>query len=174
MPEQLPDFGKRCAGTEQLAGSGMAEPVRMDHPEARPASRRGDDLAHPAGAETMMGGAVTHEDRPFDGRGRARTPHVDGDGFADVNRQGQRFHLLPFPTNPDRAGSPLDVLERERGKLPRTQTEPNQHDQDGIVASSQSGTSITGRNERVHRRRRETFGQAGQSPCGDRGDDSGQ
>ncbi len=89
MAEQLPDFGERRAGAKQLGGSGMPEPVRMDHTEACPTSRRGDDLRHPACAETMMRRAVTHEDRPFGGRGRTRTPHVDGDGLADINRQGQ-------------------------------------------------------------------------------------
>ncbi len=42
MPEQLPHLGQRRAVAEQLAGHGMAQPVRPERRQAGPPARAGD------------------------------------------------------------------------------------------------------------------------------------
>ena len=172
MTEQLPDFGERRAGAEQLAGRGMAEPVRMDHPEAGPPSRRGDDLGHPARAETLMRRAMrTKTVRSMAVAGRARRM------YPRSPRRHQPARAAIPPAAPCHESSSCRLASRcpravsaasSPARVP-SRTSMRQH---GIVAPSQSGAPITGRDEGVHRGRRESFGQSGQSPPGDRRDDS--
>jgi hypothetical protein len=55
--------------------------------------------------------------------------------FADIHRQRQPLGVIPLAPNDHLTVSPINVIQAQRGDLPRSQTQANQHHHDGVITT---------------------------------------
>ena len=135
MAQELPDLWQSCTSTQQLRRHAVAQPVRMDHAESRSPRGRGDNLGHAAGAEGAMGRFDADEHGAVCGGRRPTTTQIGDHRLTDVNGPRQLLDLTAFPTNDDRAGTPIDVLETKPGDFSRSHAKASEYREHGEIAA---------------------------------------
>jgi hypothetical protein len=161
MPEQLPDLRQCCARTKQLRRGSMSQAMRIDGPKARTRSRSEDNLGDTRGAESPMRCTAPDEEGSLGCCRRAASAQITRKGAPYVGRQRHGLDLRAFPTNHERAGAPIDVVELQLCGLSCTQAKSDQCEEDGKVATSSPCATVARAQKCLHIGGPERLGQSG-------------
>src|SRR3954447_10789814 len=142
--------------------------MRMDPPQAGASGGGAHDWGHPVGAEGAMRRLDAHEHRPASGTCRTAAFETRGDRLTDVRGQWEAFRTICFASHDDLPGSPIDVVKRQPGGLASPQAETDKHGQYGKVATAFLCAAVAGLQKAPNLVGTQSFGQADQSPAGDR------
>ena len=133
MPQHLPDPHDRHPGLDHLARRRVAQPVRADLRDpgapARAADRRGDR----PGRDRRIRSPGLQEHLPPIAR-RPPAPQVRGDRLAHISRQRQPVLATALAADHELTSAPVDVIKRQAGDLAAAQPQPQQQDDQRVIA----------------------------------------
>lgn len=118
-------------------------------PEPDPFDRAPHDVGDRCAAQPANWSLKAHEDEA----GRTAGPgvaDVGGQRPADIVRQRDPIVAVTLSVNGQLGSFPVNVLEFQVGDLTRTEAEPGQQEQDGMVAAPTVGTAVTAPYETAH------------------------
>jgi hypothetical protein len=80
---------------------------------------------------------------PIDGSGRTTVAEIRHDCLTDIGRQRKMLKLVSLTPHNDCARTPIDVFKPERGYFTGTQSQPNEHLDDGETPPPKARATVT-------------------------------